>query len=58
MDTFSDIAGLFSKLPYDVCQYQEIGNFQENSQVGSRWTLVAEISRSISHSGSEITNNK
>jgi hypothetical protein len=58
MDTFSDIAGLFSKLPYDVSQYQEIGNFQETGRVGSRWTLLAEISRSITQSGSDITNPK
>lgn len=58
MDSFSDIAGLFSKLPYDVSQYQEIGNVQEAGQIGSRWVLVAEISRSITQSENEITHNK
>ena len=51
MDSFSDIEGLFSKLPYDASQYQEIGKFQDISQAGLRWALVAEITRYIAQSG-------
>ena len=46
MDTYSDIAGLFSKLPYDAMQYREVGSYQESSRAGSRWILLDEIFRS------------
>lgn len=58
MDAFSDIAGLFSKLPYDAGQYQEIGSLQESGRVGSRWVLIDEIFRSTNQPESEITNKK
>ena len=43
MNRFSDIVGLFSKLPYDPEQYQEIKHSQDVAKVGVRWSLLGEI---------------
>jgi len=58
MNSYSDIAGLFSKLPYDVKQYQEIGKFQELSPSAQRWSLVDEIYRSTIQTAGNAINRK
>jgi hypothetical protein len=58
MDATSDIAVLFSKLPYNANQYQEIGDFQQQDRVNNRWNLIAEINRSINQTESEVAVKK
>jgi hypothetical protein len=52
-NTHSDIASLFSKLPYAIHNYQEIANIRRLERASSSWALLREIQFSVKDDGSE-----